>query len=97
MPTPTSCAPRSTARPTTRRTPTPPTRSSTSLVRAQALAFDPTERAAAVQAIDDYVFDQALQIPLYDETQVYGLAPSVQGFQTEAVARTWLYDTWLSE
>lgn len=67
------------------------------LVRAQALAFDPTERAAAVQAIDDYVFDQALQIPLYDETQVYGLAPSVQGFQTEAVARTWLYDTWLAE
>jgi peptide/nickel transport system substrate-binding protein len=67
------------------------------LVAAQNEEFDPDKRAAAVQAIEDYVFQNALEIPLYDETQVFGLAPEVQGFKTEAVARSWLYDTWLSE
>ncbi|WP_278265785.1 ABC transporter substrate-binding protein [Nocardia sp. AG03] len=65
------------------------------LVRAQAFEFDPAARAKAVQAIEDRVFGEAYAIPLYDETQVFGLAPNVHGFSTESTARTWLYDTWI--
>jgi peptide/nickel transport system substrate-binding protein len=65
------------------------------LVRAQAVEFDPAKRAAAVKAIQDYVLDNALVIPLYDETQVFGLRSAVHGFTTEAVARAQLYDTWV--
>ncbi|MFE3280110.1 ABC transporter substrate-binding protein [Nocardia sp. NPDC059239] len=67
------------------------------LVRAQAFEFDPAKRGAVVQAIEDRLFSEGYVIPLYDETQVFGLAPKVHGFGTESTARTWLYDTWLSE
>ncbi|MEV0248929.1 ABC transporter substrate-binding protein [Nocardia sp. NPDC050712] len=67
------------------------------LVRAQAFEFDPAKRTAAVQAIEDHLFAEGYVIPLYDETQVFGLAPSVHGFSTESTARTWLYDTWIAE
>lgn len=67
------------------------------LVRAQAFEFDPAKRTAAVQAIEDRLFSEGYVIPLYDETQVYGLAPNVHGFATESTARTWLYDTWLAK
>lgn len=65
------------------------------LVRAQALQFDPAGRAAAVKAIQDYVLAHALEIPLYDETQVFGIRSNVHGFATEAVARAQLFDTWV--
>jgi len=67
------------------------------LLGAQALEFDADKRAAAVQDIEDHVFSQGYQIPLYDETQVFGLAPTVHGFSTESTGRSWLYDTWISE
>ncbi|WP_216908454.1 ABC transporter substrate-binding protein [Nocardia noduli] len=67
------------------------------LVRAQAFSFDPAARAKAVQAIEDHLFAEGYVIPLYDETQVFGLASNVHGFGTESTARTWLYDTWISE
>jgi peptide/nickel transport system substrate-binding protein len=67
------------------------------LVRAQALEFDPAKRAKAVQAIEDYLFSQAYVIPLYDETQVFGLSSKVHGFGTESTARSWFYGTWLSK
>ncbi len=67
------------------------------LVRAQKVDFDPAARARDVQAIEDYVFSQGYEIPLYDETQVFGLAPDVHGFATESTARSWLYDTWISK
>lgn len=66
------------------------------LLEAQAGLFDDDERAEAIQAIEDRIFSQAYSIPLYDETQVFGLAPDVQGFATESTARAWLYDTWLA-
>ncbi|MFC4069498.1 ABC transporter substrate-binding protein [Actinoplanes subglobosus] len=68
-----------------------------SLLDAQAVSFDPAERKAAIQKVEDRIFEQAYLIPLYDETQVFGLAPSVHGFATESTGRTWLYDTWLDE
>ncbi|MFC9224237.1 ABC transporter substrate-binding protein [Streptomyces hygroscopicus] len=67
------------------------------LVRNQAEIFDPTKRAAAVKKIGEYVYQQGYSIPLYDETQVFGLSSAVHGFGTESTARAWLYDTWLSK
>ncbi|MGW6129087.1 ABC transporter substrate-binding protein [Cellulomonas sp. NPDC055163] len=67
------------------------------LLGAQAEAFGPDERAAAVQAIEDHIFENGYQIPLYDETQVFGLAGTVHGFGTESTGRSWLYDTWIEE
>ncbi len=66
------------------------------LLEAQVSEFDPAKRAADVKAIQDYILSNALEIPLYDETQVFGLAADVHGFGTEAVARSYLYNTWLS-
>lgn len=66
------------------------------LLEAQSAEFDPVKREAAIQAVQDYIFSQGYSIPLYDETQVFGVAPNVQGFATESTARSWFYDTWLS-
>ena len=60
------------------------------------MQFDDTKRKAATQAIEDYIFAHGWSIPLYDETQVFGLAANVHGFTTESTGRSWLYDTWLS-
>lgn len=67
------------------------------LVRNQAEIFDPAKRAAAVKEIGEYLYQQGYSIPLYDETQVFGLSSAVHGFGTESTARAWLYDTWLSK
>jgi peptide/nickel transport system substrate-binding protein len=66
------------------------------LVDNQATIFNPTARAAAIKAVGVYLYQQGYSIPLYDETQVFGLASTVHGFETESTARSWLYDTWLS-
>jgi peptide/nickel transport system substrate-binding protein len=75
----------------------PPDAQLDELLAAQSYEFDPEKRKAAVQAIEDHIFAEGYSIPLYDETQVFGLAPSVQGFTTESTGRSWFYDTWLSE
>lgn len=67
------------------------------LLAAQSAEFDADKRKAGIQAIEDRIFSQGYSIPLYDETQVFGLAPTVHGFTTESTGRAWLYDTWLSK
>ncbi|WP_435131027.1 ABC transporter substrate-binding protein [Actinacidiphila sp. bgisy144] len=67
------------------------------LVRDQAEAFDPAKRAATVKEAGEYLYQQGYSIPLYDETQVFGLSSKVHGFGTESTARAWLYDTWLGK
>ncbi|WOC11443.1 ABC transporter substrate-binding protein [Gordonia sp. MP11Mi] len=67
------------------------------LIAAQAAASDPAERTKRIADLEDYIFSQGYSIPLYDETQVFGLAPNVHGFTTESTARSWLYDTWLTQ
>lgn len=57
---------------------------------------DPTQRQAAVTAVSDYLLGNAYEIPLYDETQVFGLSSKVHGYRIEATERSVLYDTWLS-
>lgn len=66
------------------------------LLAEQSAEFDPVKRKAKIQEIEDHIFSQGYSIPLYDETQVFGVAPSVHGFTTESTARSWLYDTWVS-
>ncbi|MCW2560957.1 MAG: transporter substrate-binding protein [Mycobacterium sp.] len=66
------------------------------LLAAQSYEFDPEKRKVAIQAIEDDIFAEGYSIPLYDETQVFGLAPSVQGFATESTGRSWFYDTWIN-
>lgn len=67
------------------------------LLDAQAAEFDPEKRKAAIQAIEDHIFTEGYSIPLYDETQVFGLASGVHGFTTESTGRSWLYDTWVTQ
>lgn len=67
------------------------------LLEVQSSTFDPSERQAAVQAVEDHIFGEGYSIPLYDETQVFGLAADLHGFATESTGRAWLYDTWVSE
>ncbi|WP_197718285.1 ABC transporter substrate-binding protein [Gordonia insulae] len=66
------------------------------LLAAQSYEFDTAKRKAAIQAVEDRIFGEAYSIPLYDETQVFGLASNVQGFTTESTGRSWFYDTWIS-
>lgn len=67
------------------------------LVAAINTTFAPAARTAAVKKASEYAFAQGYNIPLYDETQVFGLASTVHGFATESTARAWLYDTYLSK
>ncbi|MEZ5152311.1 ABC transporter substrate-binding protein [Rhodococcus zopfii] len=74
-----------------------PDRTLEDLLAAQAAEFDPSRREAALQAVEDHIFSEGYSIPLYDETQVFGIGPNVHGFVTESTARSWLYDTWISQ
>ncbi len=67
------------------------------LLDAQAAEFDTDQRKAAIQAVEERIYSQAYSIPLYDETQVFGLADEVNGFSTESTGRSWFYDAWLAE
>lgn len=58
---------------------------------------DASGRAAASKAVQDYVTDQAYILPLFEEPQVYALAPHVKGFDTEAVARPSFYSVYLAQ
>lgn len=58
---------------------------------------DASGRAAASKAVQDYVTDQAYILPLFEEPQVYALAPHVNGFATEAVARPSFYSVYLTQ
>ena len=67
------------------------------LLEAVASEPDPAKRDEASAAVQDYLTEQAYVIPLFEEPQVYGAAPYVHGFTTEAVARPQFYDTWLDK
>ncbi|WP_431916263.1 TIGR04028 family ABC transporter substrate-binding protein [Nonomuraea jabiensis] len=58
---------------------------------------DVAKRNAKVAEIQRYVLDRGYAIPLFEEPQVYGGAPYVQGVAFEAVARPWFYSVWKSQ
>ncbi|MFD4960461.1 TIGR04028 family ABC transporter substrate-binding protein [Microbacterium sp. NPDC058389] len=67
------------------------------LLLAVASTADPDARVEASQAVQDYLAEQAYVIPLFEEPQVYGAAPYVQGIEFESVARPLFYDVWLDK
>ncbi|MFS0732466.1 TIGR04028 family ABC transporter substrate-binding protein [Microbacterium sp. 1P10UB] len=58
---------------------------------------DPAARIEDSQAVQDYLAEQAYVIPLFEEPQVYGVAPYVHGVEFESVARPLFYDVWLGD
>jgi peptide/nickel transport system substrate-binding protein len=56
---------------------------------------DTDKRNENVAEAQEYLIDQAYVIPLFEEPQVYGAAPYVQGIKFEAVGRPSFYDVWL--
>lgn len=67
------------------------------LLDAQAVAATDEERLEAVQAVQQYLYDHAIYVPLYEEAQVFAVGKDVHGFATDPVARVSLYDTWKSQ
>ncbi|MDK8880072.1 TIGR04028 family ABC transporter substrate-binding protein [Corynebacterium sp. MSK008] len=55
---------------------------------------DDAGRAAASKAVQDHLTENAYTLPLFEEPQVYALAPHVKGFDTEAVARPSFYSVY---
>ncbi|MBB4943445.1 peptide/nickel transport system substrate-binding protein [Streptosporangium album] len=66
------------------------------LLEEESALADKAARNAKVAEIQRYVVDQGYAIPLFEEPQVYGAAPYVQGVAFEAVARPAFYSVWLS-
>ncbi|PWD49394.1 TIGR04028 family ABC transporter substrate-binding protein [Serinibacter arcticus] len=58
---------------------------------------EPEARLAATAAAQQYLVDQAYVIPLFEEPQVYGAQPYVQGFGWDTIARPVFYSTWLEQ
>lgn len=56
----------------------------------------PQERAAASEAAQRHLAEEAYILPLFEEPQVYGLTDAVQGFATESVGRPNFYSAWLN-
>ncbi|MEC3892030.1 TIGR04028 family ABC transporter substrate-binding protein [Nocardiopsis alba] len=67
------------------------------LLEAVASTADPEERDEASAEAQRYLSEQAYVIPLFEEPQVYGVAPSVHGIGFESVARPSFQGVWLSE
>ena len=55
---------------------------------------DAQGREAASHAVQDYLTEQAYVLPMFEEPQVYALAPYVKGFAPEAVARPSFYSVY---
>ncbi|MFC7624370.1 TIGR04028 family ABC transporter substrate-binding protein [Microlunatus sp. GCM10028923] len=63
-----------------------------------AIASEPTveQREAASAAAQELLAEQAYILPIFEESQVFGLRTEVQGFGTESVGRPTFYGTWLA-
>ncbi|TRW46287.1 TIGR04028 family ABC transporter substrate-binding protein [Georgenia yuyongxinii] len=66
------------------------------LLEAVAAEPDPAKRDEASGAVQDYLTEQALYIPIFEEPQVYGAAADVEGVGFESVGRPTYYGVWLN-
>lgn len=62
------------------------------LLQAVTSTLDTAGRAAASHAAQDHLTANSYVLPLFEEPQVYAVAPHITGFSTEAVARPWFYN-----
>ncbi|WP_261554228.1 ABC transporter substrate-binding protein [Frankia tisae] len=53
------------------------------------------KRTAAVAAVQKYLLDNALIVPLQETQQSFVTAPKLQGFKPETLGRSYFYDAWL--
>ncbi|MGW5381274.1 ABC transporter substrate-binding protein [Nocardia sp. NPDC003963] len=65
------------------------------LLRAQLVETDPRRRAALLLEYTDYVLDNAYTVPLLEDTQIFGVAPRVQGLTHAANSVPWFYNAWI--
>jgi peptide/nickel transport system substrate-binding protein len=66
------------------------------LLEAVAAETDPTKRIADAKTAQEYILDQAYEVPFFEEPQVFAGAPYVHGIEFEAVGRPSFYDTWIA-
>lgn len=55
------------------------------------------DRQAASEEVQAYLAENAYVLPFFEEPQVYGVQPHVQGFAAESVARPSFYGVWLED
>lgn len=67
------------------------------LLFAVASSAKESDRAAASAAVQKHITENAYALPLFEEPQVYGVAPYVKGFRGEAVARPSFYGAWIDQ
>ncbi|MDV3124976.1 ABC transporter substrate-binding protein [Mycobacterium sp. 21AC1] len=67
------------------------------LLHDQISATDPAQRERLLREYNNYVIDNAYSVPLLEDTQIFAVAPRVQGFANAANSVPWFYDTWIDE
>lgn len=65
------------------------------LLRAQISATDPQQRLELLKEYNNYIIDNAYSVPLLEDTQIFAVAPRVQGFANAANSVPWFYNTWI--
>ncbi len=56
--------------------------------------LDPERRKQMYMDIQQYIMDQALTIPLWEEVVLWGANANVQGIHFQPLGGVWLYDMW---
>ncbi len=59
--------------------------------------LDPEARREQYFVIQQYIMDQALIIPLWEEVVLWGAAANVEGIHFQPLGGVWFYDTWLQQ
>ncbi|HTJ57448.1 MAG TPA: TIGR04028 family ABC transporter substrate-binding protein [Devosiaceae bacterium] len=66
------------------------------LLERVAAETDPAKRIAEAGTAQEYILDQAYEIPFFEEPQVFAGAPYTHGIKFEAVGRPSFYETWIA-
>lgn len=67
------------------------------LLDAQITSTDPQQRLKLLQEYNNYVIDNAYSVPLLEDTQIFAVAPRVQGFANAANSVPWFYGAWIDD
>lgn len=67
------------------------------LLDAQITSTDPLQRLKLLQEYNNYVIDNAYSVPLLEDTQIFAVAPRVQGFANAANSVPWFYGAWIDD
>ncbi len=59
--------------------------------------MDPEVRKTMYEDIQQYIMDEALIIPLWEETVLWGATSSVKGLHFQPLGGVWFHDTWMEQ